>query len=120
MPGSYLVGAKYEADDGGIYKIRVQPETTQANIGSANAAPAGAVDRQGSVRVGGGNREFGIKARSVTVRFTGAAPDDYVDNPILRIPILTKAVYDAINTGTTGTYQGVAISVIGKQPERVN
>jgi hypothetical protein len=120
MPGSYLVGAKYQSDDGGIYKIRVQPETAQANIGGANNPPAGAVNRQGSARVGGGNREFGVKARSVTVRFTGAAPDEYVDNPILRIPILTKALYDGINPGATGTYLGAAVSVIGKQPERVN
>lgn len=117
--GAFLATGKYEADDGGIYRIRVQPETVAANIGSANAVPAGAVDSTGSVRVGGGNRQIGIKARSVTVRFTETVPEDYAPGQLYRIPILTPAVYDAIQPGSTGTYLGSAVVVVGKNPERV-
>lgn len=117
--GAFLANGKYEADSGTIYRIRVQPETVAANIGSANAVPAGAVDGEGSARVGGGNRQIGIKARSVTVRFTATVPDGYAADRLLRIPILTPAVYDAITPGATGTYLGTAVVVVGKNPERV-
>lgn len=117
--GAFLSNGRYEADSGTIYRIRVQPETAQANIGSVNAVPAGAVDGVGSVRVGGGNRQIGIKARSVSVRFTETVPEGYSEDRLLRIPILTRAVYDAISPGATGTYLGVTVVVVGKNPERV-
>ncbi len=111
--------SRYESNTGTIYRIRVQPETLQATIGSANAAPTGAIDGQGTVRVGGGNRQFGIKARSVTVKFTADPPDNYAENQLYRIPILQETLWDAINLGDTGTYLGTAIEVVGKSPERV-
>lgn len=119
MSAGPFVSSKYECDNDDIRPIRVQPETVAATIGGANTAPAGAVDAIGSARVGGGNRQFGVKARSVTIRFTAAAPDGYKADQLYRVPILTKARYDAISIGTTGTYLGVACVVVGKNPERV-
>lgn len=117
--GSFLATGKYEADNGDIHRIRVQPETVAANIGGANSVPAGAVDQASSARVGGGNRQIGVKARSVTVRFTATVPDGYAENQLYRVPILTKALYDGITSGATGTYLGAAVVVVGKNPERV-
>ena len=119
MPGPFAQGAKYEADDGTIYRIRVQPETLAASIGGVNASPGGSVDGQGTVRVGGGARQFGIRARSVSVRFTGTPPTGYDEGEILRVPILTPSRYASISLGTTGTYLGVPCEVVGKNPERV-
>lgn len=119
MSAGEFLTSRYEADSGTIYGIKVQRETIAANVGAVNAAPAGQPDGDGSVRVGGGNRQIGIKARSVTVEFTATPPTGYAENQLLRIPILTPAVWDGANVGTTGTYLGVAITVVGKSPERV-
>lgn len=117
--GSFLATGKYEADNGDIYRIRVQPETVAANIGGVNAVPAAAVNQSSSARVGGGNRQIGVKARSVTVRFTATVPDGYAANQLYRVPILQKSIYDGVTSGATGTYLGVAVVVVGKNPERV-
>lgn len=118
--GAFSTTGKYEGDNGTIYRIRVQPETLTANVGAVNAVPTGAVNGVGSARVGGGNRQIGIKARSVTVRFTGALPAGYEPNGgTYRIPIMTKTVYDGASVGTTGTYLTSPIVVVGKNPERV-
>lgn len=119
MSAGLFTYSKYESNSGEIYRIRVQPETLLANIGSANSAPDGAITGQGTVRVGGGNRQFGIKARSVTVKFTADAPTGYAENQVYRIPILQETLWDSINLGATGTYLGNAIEVVGKSPERV-
>lgn len=113
--------SKYEANNGDIHAIRVQPETVAATFGgTANNPPAGAVDQQTSARVGGGNREYGVKARAVSVTWTGAAPAGYEDGQLLRVPILTEELYDAITPNSTvGTYLGAAVVVVGKLPERV-
>ena len=119
MSAGNFTRSRYETDSGAILPIRVQPETLAANVGSVNAAPGGAVDGLGSARARGSRRQLGVIARSVTVAFTGALPDDYAENQTHRIPIMTPAVYNAANPGTTGTYLGVPIVVIGKNPESV-
>ena len=119
MSSGTFSSSKYETDAGAIHRIRVQPETLLANVGGANSAPAGAIDTPGTVRVGGGNRQFGVKARSITVRWSTTPPTGYAENQYVRIPVLTKARYDGINAGDTGTYLGSAVTVVGKNPERV-
>lgn len=119
MSAGPFVTSKYQADNGDIYRIRVQPETIAANIGGANSPPAGAIDAQGSARVGGGKRQIGIKARAFTFKFTGTPPDGYSTNQILRIPILTKAVFDGVLPGATGTYLGATVQLVGKIAESV-
>lgn len=119
MSAGAFTRSKYEADDGTILNIRVQPETLLANIGGANSAPAGTVDGLGSAKARGGKREIGVKARRIRVAFTDTKPDDYKENTVLEIPILTKARYDAIAIGATGTYLSNPCTVIGKTAESV-
>lgn len=119
MSAGAFVRSKYEANDGTIHPIKIQPETLAANLGGANAAPAADTDSDISARVTGGNRELGLRARSVSIKFTAAAPDGYKADQVYRIPILTPARWDSITTNTTGTYLGVACQVVGKSPENV-
>jgi len=58
-----------------------------------------------------------LKARAVSVKFTGALPDGYAANQTLRIPILTPAVWNAISPGDTGTYLSSPVQVVGKLRE---
>lgn len=112
----------YELDTGnggGIARIRVQPETLAATIGgSANTAPAGPATVPVSASVSAGNRENGIKARSVTLLFTAAAPTGYSGDPVT-IPVMQESTFAAWTLGATGTYLGAAVEVIGRSPERV-
>lgn len=118
MSAGAFILSRYQADNGDIHPIRIQPETALANVGGVNSPPAGAADVAVFARTGGGKREYAKKARSVSVRFTGAAPDGYAPNTTLRIPILTSSIFDdIIPGGTTGTYLGSPVIVIGKQAE---
>ena len=121
MSAGVFARSTYETDGGVVASIKVQPETIAATFtpGGANAAAGGTVTSPVAARATGGNRKYGIKARAVSFVFTGAVPDGYKSASTLRIPILTPAVYNAITTGSTGTYLGNAIQVIGKSPERV-
>lgn len=113
--------SKYETNEGSIHPIRVQPETLAATIDSiANAAPAGAVDGEGSASVSKGRRANGINARLVRLRFTGAVPEGYLANGTVTIPALTPAFYDAATRGAVGSYLGSPVTVSGRSPETVN
>lgn len=106
--------SRYEADNGDIFPIRVQPETLELTLGgTANAAPAGAADQSVFARAGGGKRKYGRQARSVRLRFTGALPPDYAENSTLTVPILTPDLFNSLTAGTTGTYLETAVRVVG-------
>lgn len=109
--------SKYEADNGDIHPIRLQPETLSANVGSANTAPTGTVTVSLFASARKNKRAYGLGARTVRVKFTGSAPDDYEPNQILTIPVLTRTVFDAVVVGGTGTYLGSPIQIVGKSPE---
>lgn len=119
MSQGFFIDTRYEADNGSIYPIRVQPETITLVVGGTiNAPPAGAIDQFSSARVSGGRRRIGVKARQIRFVFVGAAPDGYEDGSILTLPILTRALYNAIpTTGATGTYLGSTIRVVGKSSQ---
>lgn len=120
MSAGKFSSVKYEADDATVYKCRVQPETLGLSLNSTtNTAPTGAVTGKVSAKITGGNREYGVKCRAVSVRWTGTVPDGYEPTETLRLPILQKAMYDGITPGSTGTYLGSAVEVIGKLPERI-
>lgn len=122
MSAGKFTRSTYESDDGKIRSIRVQPETLAATLGgTANAAPAGTLTTGlGSAKVSGSRRSLGCNARTVTLQFTGAVPDGYMPESVVTIPILTKALFDAVAKGTTGVYLGVAVIVLFKTPEYVN
>lgn len=119
--GRFQVGT-YEMDDGNIVKIKIQPETLAADLGSPNIFPVGAITIPNlSAKVSGSKRSIGVNARTVTVRFTDTLPDDYSGDDISGIPVLVKATFDAINKGvSTGTYLGQPVTIVGKSAEVVN
>jgi hypothetical protein len=108
---------RYEADNGDIHPIKLQPETVAANIGGANSPPSGQVSNDISAWVNRGNRQYGLRPRYVTVRFTSGAPTGYKADQLYRIPILTQARFNAVGRGTTGTYLGEAVTVVSKTTE---
>lgn len=119
MSAGAFTNSKYESNSGSIYRIRVQPETAAATIGgTANTAPAGAIDQEVSAQVSGGKRSIGMNARTISLSFTGSLPTGYA-GPSVRIPVLQSATYDAwtATAGQTGTYLGVAVEVLGQSPE---
>lgn len=120
MSAGVFERSRYEANNGDIHAIRVQPETEALVLnGIANGAPADPVDQPLRARVGGGNRAYGLKARSATITWTGAPPAGYAPDQLLRVPILTPDLYDSlIPDATTGTYLGASVIVVGINPER--
>lgn len=119
MSAGNFARSRYESDTGEIHPIRVQPETISANVGAANAAPAGAVTSPISARVSGSNRTLGLVARRVRLAFTAAVPDGYAEDSVLSIPVLTPTAYAAAITGATGTYLGSPVVVVGRTPESI-
>jgi len=119
MSQGFFVVSRYEADDGEIFPIRVQPETLTLVVGGVvNAPPGGAQTRNTLARVSGGRRRIGIKARSVRFEFVGEAPAGYEEGSTLTLPILTSALYNQIPTsGGTGNYLGTAIRIVGKSSQ---
>ena len=116
--GSFKV-SKYQGDvTANIYSCRVQQETEELDIGGAtNDPPEGdAVVALGGLKLRAGSSELGVKARTVTLKFTGSPPAGYTGDNV-KVPILTKAFYDAISTEDTGTYLGAAVEVVRKTPE---
>lgn len=117
MSSGPFVLSKYEADNGDIHPIRVQPETLSANVGAANTAPTGSVTVGLFASARKNRRAYGLGARAVRVRFTGAVPDDYAPNQVLTVPVLTPTAFASAIIGATGTYLGSPIIVIGRSPE---
>jgi hypothetical protein len=119
--GQFSTGNFYQSDAGDIYTVRVQPETLALTIGaSSNNSATGPATVEGSARVQMGNREFGVKCRRVTLRWTGAVPTGYYENQILSVPCLTSAFYNAVTKGATGTYLGQPVEVVSKIAQVAN
>jgi hypothetical protein len=117
--GAFEAG-KYEANNGNIYAVRVQPESKGLVLGSlTNTYPTAATDQSGRFALNlGGKRRRPFSARSVSVRFTATPPTGYLPNGILKIPVFRPAFYDGVTVGsTTGTYLGVAVECVGKSAE---
>lgn len=111
--GAFLISV-YETDSGAFMPITVQPETLTLNInGGVNAAAAGPADDSfGSARVSGGDRQIGLKARSVSIKFT-AVKTGYKAESTITLPVLRKSVHDAYSKGQTGTYLDTPCIVVG-------
>lgn len=104
---------------GGIATIKVQPETLLASINSvANGGTATTPTLPVRARARGGNNEYGIKARTVTLRFTGTPPEGYSGDDV-SIPVMDESTYASWSLGQTGTYLETAVEVVGRSPERV-
>lgn len=124
MSAGPFVFANYQSTElagNPIMIARVQPETLDLVLGGAENEEGGAtVTLPLRVNISGNNNSLGVKPRTVTIRWEDSAPEGYSVNGRLRIPILSQALYDAVDVGiTTGTYLGESCRVVGKSPERV-
>jgi len=111
---------RYEANDGKIFPIRVQPETLTATIGGvANAAPTTAIGSGlPSALARGGRRVIGVKARKITASFA-TPPAGYKSGGLLQIPVLTEALWDAAVLGDVVVYNTATGQVVGKSQEAI-
>jgi hypothetical protein len=111
--GSFAI-AGYEADDNTVRPIRVQPETI---IAATNPEAAG--NKVGTlVRVSGGRRKYGLKARSMTLKQNvGAAVAGFQPTRSITLPVFTKAAFAALAIGNPVQYNGSAWTVAGYSPE---
>lgn len=122
MSAGFFVTAVYESTElaGQFLPIKVQPETLALSIAAtANASSTTAVNLPLRVNVNGGNREYGVKPRRVTLRFTNSEdlPAGYSGQD-LSVPVLTQAAYAAYTVGAIGTYLTKPVEVIARNPER--
>jgi len=112
----------YELDTGNggaIARARVQPETLAATIDTVpNAAPAGPATLPVSASASNGIREYGIRMRQVTLRWTGTIPDGYSGDDVI-IPVMQEGTYASWTLGAVGTYLSNGVEVVGRSPERV-
>jgi len=119
--GQFSTAGKYTSDSGTIHNIRVQPETLTMTIGgTANAAPAGAVNSPFSAKVSKNRRGYGLKPRTVTIRWDGAAPDGYDPNGLITLPVLQAALFNTAQKGTAVAYLGATAKVVYKTPESLS
>lgn len=112
----YLADA---ANGGGVYPVRVQPETYALTInGVVNAAATGTLSAGATLaRVSGGKRRYGLKCRTVRVKFTGTAPTGYAAGSTVSLPVFTPTAFASYTIGQTGTYLTQAIKVVGRSTE---
>lgn len=100
-----IVSRKYQSDQGGIYRIRL--DAAKAGI-TGNAEPAGAItDASVEVEVSeaGSRRKFGIHPRGVRYSRVGTGPDLNKRFSVF-IPALTAASQTALLGTDTITYKG--------------
>lgn len=124
MSAGNFITSRYQSDNlpgEPIMIARIQPETQDIVLGGANNEPAGAtVTLPLRVNISGGRNSLGVKPRTVTLRWVDNIPDGYQASSRLVVPIMTKALWDAIDPLiTTGTYLGGTVIVVGKTPEFV-
>lgn len=114
----------YEANDGKVFPLKVQPETLTAVLGGGpnSGKPAGDIQTGlPSALVSLNKRAGGVKTRGVRLRFTGDAPPGYKSGGTVYIPVPTLARYNAIpEKGGTGTYLEQPVVIVGKSPEKIN
>lgn len=116
--GIFTIGT-YEDNRGAIRGIRVQPETAALVIdGATNAFATGTVNAVPRAKVSGGRNSYGVNARKVTIRFTGANPAPYAPGSTISLPWFDRTSFDALVNDTTGTYQSLPIILVGTTPEK--
>ena len=121
MSAGEFTTSRYEAgadNGGGIYSIRVQPETLALALGGTdNDPPAGAANQPIATRARKSAREYGVGARAVQLRFTAAAPAGYSGDEVT-VPIMTPDLFAAAVPKTVGVYLAVPVEVVSRIPER--
>lgn len=126
MSAGSFIRAPYVADyaAGAVHPIRVQPETLALTLnlpsGSESNTPTNVtvtdINVPISARVSGGRRGVGLFARLIRIRFTNNVPDGYLPGSVITLP-LVRIFASVLSPGTTGTYLGEDIEVVGISPE---
>lgn len=92
----------YETDAGATRPIRVQPETVTA----WNPVQAGTIEGD-LIRVSGGRRKIGRKARSVRLKQNlGAVVNGIQPTRTITLPVFTLTAFQALAIGQTVAYNG--------------
>ena len=116
--GEFIIG-RYESNElGAIMPVRVQPETLLLFIGgTVNAVATGTVNLGLFAQVSKNKKSYGVGCRTVSIRWVGTAPDGYKAGEALTIPVMTLAAYTVYTPGTTGSYLGNQVVVIGRSAD---
>lgn len=114
MSAGSFVTARYETDGGDVRPVKVQPETIIAGTN-----PEGTGTLLGTlVRVSGGKRRIGLKARSMTLKQNLGAPiNGFQPTRTITLPVFTPASFATLTIGQAVTYSGSAWEVSGRSPE---
>ena len=101
------------------HPILVQPETLELQFGAnSNGDAIGAINNPISAVISRGKRAKGLRPRTVTIKFDeGEAPDGYEEGCTITLPWLQRTGFGTITRGTTGTYLGANVTVVGKSNE---
>jgi hypothetical protein len=118
-----FTNAFYEGDVGtNKYIIRLQDETLGATLGSITNGGSTGPKTPGvpQASVSSSQRAIGVHPRYVTLKVTATgATAANASGSHIKLPILTKANYAAINEGDVGVYQGDTVQVIRKHAEHI-
>lgn len=120
MSSGIFINSFYSSNKtGDIHPIRVQPETLTLSVGGvANAAAPGPADSPISAQVSQSKRSKGLNARTVTFKFTPAAPTGYLVNSPMTLPWLAGVGdFDTFKSGDAITYLGGSGEVVGTTAE---
>lgn len=118
MSAGGFVTSKYQSNDGGIYKVKLQPETLLMLIdGVANSAPLGDVDQVVSAKVTKTRREIGMGCRAIAIRFTAAIPDGYKAGQIILVPVMTSALFNGLTGAEPVSYLNGDAEIVYLRPE---
>lgn len=124
MSAGKFIFSKYEStmDEGGIYRIRIQPQSALAAVGEElNSPPSGGINRTTTARVRSTNRQFGLGARLLYLKLALGAdpPADYDLASVTAIPALTEAFYKLAIIAREISYLDTIWIVTGGRPERL-
>lgn len=122
MSAGGFVGAIYESNVlGETMPALVQPETLTLTLGNvANSSAGEDITLPLRVSMSRNRNALGVKARTVSLRWTATPPTGYKAGSVVRVPIMDPELFDAVNPNVTaGTYLGAAVICVGKTPEFV-
>ena len=121
MSSCNFVRSKYESTSGNIYACSVPPETLLWVLdGTAKDEPAGSVDTEPSAYMSSSTRRFGVNARTVRLAWTGSPPPGYDAAGVIRVPIMTPALFNSFSGGPAGSFLAAGVEVVGKTNEKIN
>lgn len=114
-----FISSKYKADNGDVYRVKIQPETALLAFGSAqNASTVNPVNQPRQLRIRKTVKETGLTSRKIGVKWVSSVPATYKQATILYIPILTPELFAAIQLDQQATYLGGIVTVVSKLSER--